>query len=117
MPELERKKRPFIDTLRSVERGRLLNELTEIQNEVVSAVQLTGKQGEITVTFKYKQEAEGQLRIDSSYKHKAPKPPRGGTMFFTTPEGNLLDHDPDQPQLPLQAVPDETPATPRQVND
>ena len=105
MPDLQHNKpRPFIDTLRTVEYGHLLDELTEVQHEVVEAVNKTGKQGQITIVLKYKQETEGQIRIEADIKDKVPQQARGGTLFFLTPEGNLDQNDPRQSNLPLRNV-------------
>jgi len=43
------KQRPFVDTLRDVEFGSLLEELAEIQHEVVTAVSSTDKAGKIVI--------------------------------------------------------------------
>lgn len=96
--------RPFIDTLRDVESGTLLEELSEIQNEVIAACQKTLKGGEITIKLSYKPEGEGQMTISADFKHKAPTMPRGKTLFFVTPERNLTRQDPRQQNLALRAV-------------
>lgn len=91
--------RPFVDTLRDVEFGTLLEELAEVQNQVVDAVMETNKAGEITIKLSYKPEGAGQLTIAADIKHKTPKLPRGKSLFFVTPDRNLTRQDPRQAEL------------------
>lgn len=107
--------RPFIDTLRDVEFGHLLNELSEKQNEVVTAVQSTGKAGKLVIELDYKPEGQGQLTIRSNIKTKIPTLPRGTTLFFVTPERNLTRDDPRQQKLELREV-ETTPAPLKDIN-
>lgn len=100
--------RPFVDTLRDVESGFLLDELSDVQREVLEAVSNTRKAGEITIKLSYKPEGEGQVTIKADIKHKAPTLARGTTLFFITPERNLTRNDPRQGSLPLRSV--DTPA-------
>lgn len=96
--------RPFIDTLREVEFGHLLDELSDAQKEVVDAVSSTNKAGTITITLSYKPEGSGQLTIKADIKKKVPTLARGTSLFFMTPEGNLQREDPRQQKLPLKSV-------------
>lgn len=91
--------RPFVDTLRDVEFGCLLEELADVQKEVVDAVMETNKAGEITIKLSYKPEGQGQLTDAADIKHKAPKLPRGKSLFFVTPERNLTRQDPRQIEI------------------
>lgn len=45
--------RPFIDTFRQVEAGRLLDELADTQRELVEAVTRAGTKGILTITLSY----------------------------------------------------------------
>ena len=47
------KSRPFIDTLRDIEAGGLLDELSETQHSLIDAIRLTGKGGELTIKLAY----------------------------------------------------------------
>lgn len=104
------KTRPFIDTLRDVEFGALLDELSDVQKEVVAAVSDTRKAGKITIELEYKSEGDGQLAIKTNIKKKVPTYPRGTSIFFITPERNLTRQDPRQQSLPLRNV-ETAPAT------
>lgn len=105
------KTRPFVDTLRDVEFGGLLDELSEVQREVVAAVSDTRKAGKIIIELEYKSEGDGQLAIKSNIKKKVPTYPRGTSIFFITPERNLQRQDPRQQSLELRSV--DTPAAPQ----
>jgi hypothetical protein len=96
--------RPIVDTLREVEFGNLLEELTAVQAEVVQAVSATQKGGEITIKLTYKPEGNGQLTIKADVKKKVPQHSRGTSLFFMTPEGSLQREDPRQQKLPLKSV-------------
>ena len=108
--------RPFMDTLREVERGVLLDELTDIQHQIVEAVQMTNKQGELTIKLKFKPEGAGQVSIETDYKPKIPQLPRGRSIFFVTPEGNLQRDDPRQKDLELKTAKTEQPAELKEAN-
>ena len=97
-------KRPFIDTMRDLEYGHLLDELTETQNEMIAAVQHSNKTGKITIELEYKPEGDGQMIIKTQVKKKMPQLPRGSSVFFVTPERNLTRMDPRQQQLELKSV-------------
>lgn len=103
--------RPFIDTLRQIEGGLLLEELADLQRELVEAVRHTGKKGTLTLTLSYTPEGQGQLSIAADLKTKAPKTNRGRSIFFITPDANLDRHDPRQQELDIRIVEDDRPQT------
>lgn len=96
--------KPFDETLKDIEFGHLSRELAEIQQEVVKAVSETNKAGEITIKLTFKPEGSGQLTIKADVKKKIPQLPRGTSLFFMTPEGNIQREDPRQQKLPLKSV-------------
>lgn len=102
------KARPFIDTLRDLEAGHLLDELTEEQHQLLDAIRLTGKGGELTLKLAYKPDGAGQMTIKADIKAKAPVLSRGTSLFFLTPEGNLTRKDPRQQEMQLRSVTEET---------
>ena len=110
------KSRPFIDTLRDIEAGGLLNELSETQHSLIDAIRLTGKGGELTIKLAYKPDGSGQMTIKADVKAKEPALSRGTSLFFLTPEGNLTRRDPRQQDLPLRTVNDDKPEVLRQVS-
>ncbi|NNB26677.1 hypothetical protein [Pseudomonas fragi] len=110
------KSRPFIDTLRDIEAGGLLDELSETQHSLIDAIRLTGKGGELTIKLAYKPDGNGQMTIKADVKTKEPALSRGTSLFFLTPEGNLTRRDPRQQDLPLRTVNDDKPDVLRQVS-
>lgn len=110
-------KRPFIDTLRDVEAGGLLDELTDTQHSLVDAIRATGKAGELTIKLTYKPEGAGQMTIKADVKSKEPVLARGTSLFFLTPEGNLSRRDPRQQELSLRTVDSEPAPELRQVSE
>ena len=110
------KSRPFIDTLRDIEAGGLLDELSETQHSLIDAIRLTGKGGELTIKLAYKPDGNGQMTIKADVKAKEPALSRGTSLFFLTPEGNLTRRDPRQQDLQLRTVNDDKPEVLRQVS-
>ena len=100
-------KRPFMDTLREIEAGGLLEELTDAQHNLIDLIRLTNKPGALTITLNYKPEGAGQITLKSEIKTKEPKIARGSSLFFLTPEGNLSRRDPRQQTMDLRPVSDE----------
>lgn len=88
-------KRPFLDTMRELEAGDLVEDLTDAQHAIVAAIEEYGGVGEITLKLKYKRDGK-QIQITSNLVHKTPKPSRGISLFFVTPENNLSRDDPRQ---------------------
>ena len=108
--------RPFMDTLRHIEGGVLLEELAEAQRELIQAIGHTNKKGELTVKFTYTPEGHGQVSIEADIELKAPQLARGRSIFFVTPEANLERNDPRQTELELRTVSDEPIAEFRKVS-
>ena len=60
----------------------------------------TGKTGEIVLHIKIKPVGKGgQVELDSDVKVRKPKPVRGKTLMFATPDNNLQREDPRQRTL------------------
>lgn len=100
----------FDETLKDIEYGHLSRELAEVQQEIVKAVSETNKAGSITLTLSFKPEGNGQLTIKADIKKKIPQLPRGTSLFFMTPEGNIQREDPRQQKLPLKSIEREAPS-------
>lgn len=91
--------RPFDHTLREIRFGECLDELTKEIGTLVAAVNNTGKAGSITLTIKLKPVGGGAIEVSDDIKAKIPLLPKGSSVFFATPENNLVRNDPRQPQL------------------
>ena len=89
--------RPFADWLREQARGRTHHELSEKLNELVQAVQETGKSGTLTLTVKIDQ-AKGMdaLRVSDTVKVQLPGLDRPVSLFFPDEHHNLRRDDPSQ---------------------
>jgi hypothetical protein len=99
--------RPYVDTLREVRNGRTLVELDEALNKLNAAVRETGKGGSITLKLTLKpangRDVAGGLLLVPDVKITVPKE-GGSSVFFLTPEDNLVREDPAQIRLPLHDI-------------
>ena len=93
--------RPFIDTLRELEHGNLLDDLAQEQHRVIQRVLETNATSELTLTLRYKVVGPGQVTIAAAIKEKPPGFSRGQSLFFITADGNPSRNNPKQPQLPF----------------
>ncbi len=92
--------RPFIDTMRDIRSGDLLDELGDKLNQLVDACNYTNKNGTLTLTLTIKpDEKTGTAVIIDDVKTKTPKEITA-TLFHITPEHNLSLRNPRQPDIP-----------------
>lgn len=99
-------KKPFNIFLPDIRFGEAVRELTEKMTELVEAVGNTNKGGQLTLTIKLKPGGGGAIEITDEIRAKIPELPRGTSLFFATPEGNLERNDPRQAELDgLRCVP------------
>ena len=57
--------RPFTDTLREIEYGKLLEDLADQQQKLVDAVLATQKKGSLTIKLDYVPEGDGQIKSNN----------------------------------------------------
>ena len=101
--------RLFTDVLNQLRFGTLTDELTKSLHELVGKVTETGRAGELRLTIKLKPGKAGQVEVSDDITVKAPKPERGTSIMFATPEGNLQREDPRQMSIEgLRSVDTET---------
>ena len=101
--------RPFLDFLREHRNGVTHDELSDALQELVAAVTAEGKVGKLTLTISVKPLGKSDgLEVAADVKVAAPKPTAGVSIFFPTPENNLVRSDPRQQALELREI---TPAT------
>lgn len=96
--------RPFMDLLREQRSGLAHEELTEGLQELVEAVVSERKAGKLVLTMTVKPNGDGTVMVTDDVKVTAPKPTRGSSLFFVTPENNLQRQDPKQQSLPLREI-------------
>jgi len=92
--------RPFTDVLRDMRFGETIEELGIEFNKLVQAVEDTGRGGEMTLSIKLKPSTAGAIELTDVVKVKLPPPQKGTSLFFATPEGNLVRNDPRQKEIP-----------------
>jgi hypothetical protein len=92
--------RLFSDVLREIRNGEALDNLSEKLNQLVKAVDETGKGGELTLKITLKPMKSGAIEICDDVKIKKPELPVGTSLFFPTVEGNLQRNDPRQTEIP-----------------
>lgn len=95
-------RRPFVDTLRDVRAGEVLDEMSAKLQELVHAVQSTNAAGRITLSLDVKpmKGSTEAVVITDEIKLKKPEIKSKGTVMFPTPEGNLTRSHPRQDDLP-----------------
>lgn len=91
-------KRPFLDLVAELRRGRVNSELTEETHKLLSACADTGKKGQIvlTLTFEPDKDDDQRFRVTDSIAVKTPKRNVKPSLFFVTGDGNLTRTDPNQ---------------------
>jgi hypothetical protein len=107
--------RPFTDLLRDLRYGETLDELSAALNELVQQCVLSNKPGELRLTLKLKPTKSGAFEITDAITLAGPKPERGSSLLFATPENNLTRNNPRQQNLDLRTVDIDTSA-PRAVD-
>ena len=96
-------RKPFFDTLRDVRAGAVIDDLAEKFQELVLAVETTGKGGSLTLKLEvkpFKGTSEGAVVVTDHLGLKKPCIETSGTVLFATPEGNLQRNHPRQESLP-----------------
>lgn len=106
----------FVHTLNSLRTGAA-EELSDELAAAKEAARNTGKVATVTVTLKVVPEKgmDGIFSIEEEIKSKIPQLPRGRTVMFETPEGNLVTDDPNQQKLELKSVSEEEKKPLRQI--
>ena len=96
--------RAFHDFLREHRQGVTHDELSDALQELVAAVSDAEKPGTLTFTITIKPTKSGALEVSDSIKTKLPKLPKSSSLFFVSPENNLIREDPKQHRLNLQEI-------------
>lgn len=91
------------ETLERLRGGQMLDEASEKLAEIVRAVDVTGKAGELTIKLQVKKlSRSGALEVIDKLVAKVPEESPITTMMYPTPEGNLITEDPRQQKLDLK---------------
>lgn len=96
--------RPFDEFLREHRRGASLHEAGEKLQQLVEAVEATGKGGSLTITLKLLPDAKygTAVEVSDSITVKLPEPDKDSSLFFCDGSHNLVRHDPRQMQIPTR---------------
>jgi hypothetical protein len=98
--------RPFNDLLREHRNGMTHDELSDALNELVAAVADEKRGGTLTFTVSVKPYGkDGALEVSAETKVKLPKKTPGSSIFYVSPENNLLREDPRQTKMELREAP------------
>ena len=95
----------LLQTLLDMRNGRVVTDVNQKFNEVLSAVIETGGKGELTIKLivKPSRMAMGGAVVEVETYHeckiKKPELEIGSSVFFVTKEGNLTRYDPDQQDM------------------
>jgi len=95
-------RRSFVDTMREVRAGQVLEELDTKLQQLVQSVQSTGGSGELVLKISVKP-MKGSTEacvVTDDIKLKVPEIKNAGTVMFPTPEGNLSRKHPRQEEIP-----------------
>lgn len=99
--------RPITDTLRHIGGGIFIDMASDKMNELVSAVDASGKGGKLTLEVSVKKATRGgAMHITGKIRLTKPAEDAMEAMLFATPEGNLVADDPRQQKLELKSVED-----------
>lgn len=97
--------KPITDTLREINNGKFVEEITAEFADLVRNAMTTGKKGKLVVQLTVKPARGGRtMTLDADYKYSVPEYDRPTEHFFVDTNGSLLRNDPDQKQLDLRNV-------------
>jgi hypothetical protein len=103
------KKRTFTQTIDSLRRGALADELDKELQKLVVACRDTERTGALTLSIKIKPSKNGAFELIDELKVTMPKPEKGSSIMYPTVEGHLQRNDPAQGELEgLRSVEDDT---------
>lgn len=97
----------IIQTLGRLDGGFFIGRATDAEQDLVRAINETGKAGKLTITISIKPATRGgAMVVRGDIKVNKPTEPPMETMMFANESGELLADDPRQQQLDLRVVPD-----------
>lgn len=89
----------FTSFLKEFKAGHLDAQLTNKMHELVESVSKFQKAGKLTIEIALKPKDEGEMHTQVKFKMKAPERDTIESIMFVTPEHNLIDSNPKQPEL------------------
>lgn len=120
---VEEFKRPALDLLAELNRGKTALELTDEIHKALKKIAETGRPGSVTLTLKIepdKKAADERVFVTPAVTSKLPSLPQPSSLFYLTDDHNLTRQDPRQEAFKgMRSVDDFTPkdARSRAAND
>lgn len=107
----------FLTTLQKHRSGGLLAEASAKLAELTAAVHATGKRGRMTIEISVVPASAGDqcITLHDNVTTRLPKKPAPASLWFTTPEGELLKENPNQTLMGPIVVQAESHAEPEPV--
>ena len=95
----------IFSTMRQIGNGSLITSMENKMQELVKAVEESGKSGKLTITIDIKKANRGNaLNIKGTAKLAAPMTEHHEALMFATEDGDLLTENPKQQKLELNTV-------------
>jgi hypothetical protein len=95
----------FMDFLREHRHGATHEELTDALRDLTLAVAEERRGGKLVLTITVKPLAKGDgMEVHADVKLAAPAPIPGVSIFYPTPEGQLVRQDPRQQSMELKEI-------------
>lgn len=92
-------KRPFLDMVAELRRGRVNDDLTDKTHALIAACIDTGKKGSISLTLTFdpdKDIDDERFKVSDAIVVKTPTRSTKPSIFFVTRDGNFSRTDPNQ---------------------
>lgn len=98
--------RPFPDTLRLINGGMFVEELTDATAEAIAAAVSAGKKASLTITLDFKPQrgSKEQVTVRHDLKLKLPEFDRPEDHMFVVNGNSLSNKHPRQTELPIASV-------------
>lgn len=96
----------FVKFLSEQRGGVLHDDLNDKLRELIAAVAAEGKGGKIVLTIGIKpaEKSDGAVFVTDDVKVTIPAPKKSSSIFYTSPENNLVRDDPRQTKMELREV-------------
>lgn len=98
--------RPITDTLRLINNGTLIDQVSADMAALVNAIRENGGSGTLTLTLTVKKAPGGAIAVAGKHTTKLPTVKAEETLLWATDEGALVTENPKQQKLPLTVVPE-----------
>ena len=100
----------FIACLQGLQAGTSLAVLDHELTELVKAVRATRRKGKLTLTISVRPNAKAGVKVLDEIKTTPPKEEASESFFYTNDAGQLLQNNPEGPDLPGLALVADTPS-------